>query len=59
MANKFGDNINSDNFIPCQSYGKTVDTSEVARYALFTTPSWRTSRANSIKRSRLNPEIFK
>ena len=59
MANQFGDNINSDNFIPCQSSGKTVNPSQAARIALFTTPSWRTSRADSIKWSELNPDIFR
>lgn len=59
MTNKFGDNINSDNFIPCQSSGKTLNPSEAARSVLFVTPSWRASRADRIKWSGLNPDIFR
>lgn len=50
MANKFGDNINTDNFIQCQSSGKTVNPSQAVRNAIPTISSDRTRRADSIKK---------
>lgn len=58
MANYFGENINSDNFMPCQSSTKKISPNTAARHAFSITPRWRSSTSDNVRKSGLIPERF-